>query len=80
MRNSTQYLYGISPRELETMLYPEALLYKIEKSQALRKILTKQAKLVIDNEPEYGPIRERYIASAKAAKHNVLLLQELADE
>jgi len=69
MKYSTQYLYGINSKQLATMLYPEALQFKVD-----------SAKLLICNllEPHYTLRDDQRIGAVhKAISFNTKLLEEL---
>ena len=68
MNHSTEYLYGITPQDLEDMKYFEALEYKKQQGQKLYKSLYDMRR----NERE--DVRMHYVA--KALKHTQKLLDE----
>lgn len=67
--HSTTYLYNIEPSVLSSMLYPDALKFKITSAKALLGILI---------EPHYSERDdERITAVQRAIKFNESLLSEL---
>ena len=69
MAHSTQYLYDLDPVVLTTMLYPDALRYKLTAARTLI------GKLI---EPHYSDRDdERLSAVIRAEKFNLALLEEL---
>lgn len=67
---TTQYLYDLEPTVLVTMLYPDALSYKLTAARTLiGKLL----------EPHYTERDDvRLSAVIRAEKHNLALLEELS--
>ena len=70
MTHSTQYLYNIQPTDLATMLYPEALQFKIDSANSLL------AKLYEPHFTERDTVR--ISAVYRAIKFNEALLKELS--
>ena len=69
MKYSTQYLYNLKPSQLTTMLYPDALAFKIASARTLIAELLELHYTVRDD--------QRINAIHKAISFNTKLLEEL---
>ena len=70
-KDSTEYLYGVEPKEFSDMIYKDAIRFKHEKAQELYRMLYMRGPV----KSEEDALREFYVEKAMA--HTKMLMDEL---